>query len=90
MKSIIISTIFLLSSCSYIVKRNEEYERQLPTRAILFDIQNETQGDNRFLAGQSWNQYWKDSVNQLKEIERDDLIQLIVSERRRRGLPEIR
>jgi hypothetical protein len=72
------------------VKKNEEYESQLAKRIIMSNIHKEEIGDNRTLAGKSWNQYWKDRVRQLRKIEQEDLIQLIVSERRKRGLPEIR
>jgi hypothetical protein len=89
MKAIIVPILVLLPACSYIVKRNQEYERQLPTRLIMLDVEDEERGKNQPLAGQSWNQYWRERIKQLKKIDEEELINLIVTERRKRGLPEI-
>lgn len=55
----------------------------------MLQIQHEQKGENQFLAGQSWNQHWRDRIRQLEKIDDKELIEFIVTERKKRGLPEI-
>lgn len=85
-------TLFMLihmTSCGYIIQKNKEYEEALPRRIILMQVDKEEAGVNPH-ATKNWHEHWQSRIKQLRRIGDDELIELIIKERRKRGLPELK
>jgi hypothetical protein len=80
--------VTLLASCSKIIERNVEYEKNLPYRFIIIDIEREAKGEMPFTKP-SWKSYWGEEIQRLKNQEMNDHVSFLIHERRKRGLPEL-